>query len=73
MLPPSQCVSKSVEHRVSFTTTLRFGELFTGASILSLCCVCVETVIHGHESPGSASSARWRESSSGGQPELHPS
>lgn len=36
-------------------------------------CVFVETVIHGHVSPGLAGSAHWIKSSSGGQPESLPS
>lgn len=62
------------EHRVSVATPFqggtRHGSIHFGSVSL---CVYVDTVILGRVSPGSAGSAHWTKSSSGGQPESHPS
>lgn len=77
MLSPSQCVSKinggpSTEYpfQLHFSEeTLRRSVRFGSVSP----CVYLETVILGRASPGSAGSAHWTKSSSGGRPESHPS
>lgn len=75
MLSPSQCVLKSMEAQAQsinyhFSRETLHRSIHFGSVSL---CVYVETVILGHVSPGSAGSARWTKSSSGDQPESHPS
>lgn len=58
------------EHRVSITNPFQRETLHRSIHFGSVSlCVYVETVILGRASPGSAGSAHWIKSSSGGRPE----